>query len=265
VASSSTRSLEHRRHRSATASTAERRLYNITASRKVSSELCIRTSQNAAWYYSTPQDFRTRTRMIQECFSSSLIGSLRRKYASLDLLYTMNTQSWVRAKEGRILIGIVYLFPIFPVKMTLHERQNLDLLPQLFRSHPLCNSRIFPTTTRWDMCSPTVGERREAELCQKFWSFLLPDGIQPHRFSNSKQSAQNIIRSILSQYTMAEDPKSYALPLAIQQEQVDGRTRPHFISRLLTKQRRPLEAQKRSLILCVVHFQLFACAGTENV
>jgi hypothetical protein len=163
----------------ATALTAERCPCSIPASRKASLELCIPASQAAAWCYSTPHDFRTRTRMTQECLSSSLIGSLRRKCTSVDLLYTMNTQSRVRAKDGQILISIVYLFPIFPVKMTLHERQNLELLPQLFRSHSLCNSRISPVTTRWDICSPAVGERREAELCQKFRSFLLPDGIQP--------------------------------------------------------------------------------------
>ncbi|KAH6867365.1 hypothetical protein BKA70DRAFT_1133413, partial [Coprinopsis sp. MPI-PUGE-AT-0042] len=170
---------------------------------------------------------------------------------------------WLAAsdKEGRILIGIIYLFPIFPVKMTLSERQNLELLPQLFGGAALSTSRLFPVTSRWDMCTPAIGERREDELCQKFWNSLLPHGASPHRFANSAASARHIAKSIINQYLISKDSGSYSKPLTIQQEQVDGRTRPHFIARLLTRQRRTHEAKERSLILYVVTIRLIVPPG----
>ncbi|KAH6917872.1 hypothetical protein BKA70DRAFT_3098 [Coprinopsis sp. MPI-PUGE-AT-0042] len=168
-----------------------------------------------------------------------------------DVIMLNQLADWLAAsnKEGRTLIGIIYLFPIFPVKMTLHERQNLELLPQLFGGTTLSISRVFPVTSRWDMCTPAIGERREDELCQKFWSSLLPDGASPHRFANNTASARHVVKSIISQYLMAKDPASYSKPLAIQQEQVEGQKRHHFIARLLTRQQRTYEAKRRNLIL----------------
>ncbi|KAF6751405.1 P-loop containing nucleoside triphosphate hydrolase protein [Ephemerocybe angulata] len=98
--------------------------------------------------------------------------------------------------------GVVYLFPIYPNRITRNDRSNIKIFQRLCGQNSL--TKIILATTRWDICPSEAGESRELELRTNFWSDMLPqeesEGALLARLENTPESALGIIHRILERY-----------------------------------------------------------------
>jgi len=53
-------------------------------------------------------------------------------------------------------------------------------------------------TTMWDKIPPEEGERREQELCDKFWATMLKSGATVARHNHTKASAKRVLQRFLT-------------------------------------------------------------------
>jgi hypothetical protein len=74
--------------------------------------------------------------------------------------------------------GVIYLYPIYPNRMTRNDRSNVKVFQKICGKTGL--SKVILATTRWDICPPGTGEKREQELQGTFWS----DMIDPEQTGN---------------------------------------------------------------------------------
>ncbi|KAJ2916075.1 hypothetical protein MD484_g4342, partial [Candolleomyces efflorescens] len=109
--------------------------------------------------------------------------------------------------------GIVYVHPIYPNRMTRNDCSNVKVFRNICGEGGL--SKVVLATTRWDICPPETGDKREGELVANFWTNLLIDPkatqgkdsppnrqaeqgrAQMMRLHDSKEGAQRIVERIL--------------------------------------------------------------------
>jgi hypothetical protein len=90
--------------------------------------------------------------------------------------------------------------------------KNLQMFKQLCGKNALPN--IILTTTMWDDVEPELGARRELDLVNTSWKDMIRFGSKTLRFTNTHDSAWNIIDDALS-------PIHKARALRLQKELVD--------------------------------------------
>ncbi|KAJ6264875.1 hypothetical protein Dda_1028 [Drechslerella dactyloides] len=88
------------------------------------------------------------------------------------------------------LHGIIYLHPISEIRMTHPATKNLEMFRKLTGEKNLKN--VVLATSMWDRVTPEEGERREKELCQKFWPLLLSFKARTVRYRGTQESAHEI-------------------------------------------------------------------------
>ncbi|KAF8055863.1 P-loop containing nucleoside triphosphate hydrolase protein [Lyophyllum atratum] len=129
------------------------------------------------------------------------------------------------------LAGVIYLYKINDNRMARTARQNLDLFKTLCGNNAA--KKIVLTTTMWSEVSKQEGERREAEIRQKFWKDMLVLGAHICRLDDMEYSAPRIVNILTKDVVNAE-------PLQIQREM--GEKRAKFedteAARLLSSQHR---------------------------
>lgn len=109
------------------------------------------------------------------------------------------------------LAGVIYLHKITNNRMTGSAQKNMDLFKKLCGKD--ATKKIILATTMWNEVKQDAGERREAQLKEKFWKGMLDLGSSTIRFGDTRRSAQDIVNFILA--------KNILDPLEIQREMVD--------------------------------------------
>ena len=99
--------------------------------------------------------------------------------------------------------GVVYMYPIYPNRITRNDRSNLKVFQKICGRHGL--SKVILATTRWDICPPLVGERREKELRDNFWKEMIDVNdvnrlARMERLRNERESAWGIVHYILERF-----------------------------------------------------------------
>lgn len=103
--------------------------------------------------------------------------------------------------------GVVYMYPIYPNRMTRNDRSNIKVFQKICGEQPEGLSKVILTTTRWDICPHESGEKRKEELIDTFWSDMLPgsDSRDKRRavmqkLYNTQESAQDLIKYVLKRH-----------------------------------------------------------------
>ncbi|KAJ2929180.1 hypothetical protein H1R20_g7918, partial [Candolleomyces eurysporus] len=117
--------------------------------------------------------------------------------------------------------GVVYMYPIYPNRMTRNDRSNVKVFQKICGNHGL--SKVILATTRWDICPPESGEKRKRELVDTFWSDMLSASAPQTKAEmtallNSKESAWDLIRLVLKRRA---DSHIDGVILTIQKQIVD--------------------------------------------
>ncbi|RXW14637.1 hypothetical protein EST38_g11219 [Candolleomyces aberdarensis] len=116
---------------------------------------------------------------------------------------------WLASAYGRNMkvSGVVYMYPIYPNRMTRNDCSNVKVFRKICGDGGL--SRVILATTRWDICPPETGTRREEELEKNFWRNLLDQSqakgtATMKRLPNGAEHAWQIIDTILEKHGHAE-------------------------------------------------------------
>ncbi len=115
-----------------------------------------------------------------------------------------------RYKKGVKLSGVIYIHRISDFRMGGSSSRNFKLFCNLCGDDALKNSVIV--TNMWGEVDVKKGEKREAELRDKFFKPAIDKGAQLLRHDNTAKTAHNILRYIIH---------NRPLPLRIQIELVD--------------------------------------------
>lgn len=91
------------------------------------------------------------------------------------------------------------------------QAKNLRIFSALCGNDAIRNAVL--ATTMWSTAKSGKEERREAELCEKYWKEMKKNGCSITRFQNTSKSAWEIIGKIAG-----NQPR----PLLIQKEMADG-------------------------------------------
>ncbi|KAG6811110.1 hypothetical protein H0H92_008957 [Tricholoma furcatifolium] len=138
------------------------------------------------------------------------------------------------------LAGVIYLHEISQTRMLGTARKNLDMFNKLIGEDATKN--IVLATTKWSEIPEEVGERREEQLRDRHWKWMLDLGAKLGRFTGSSESGWNLLHIILDQANALDVDA-----LEIQQELVEikkilpdteaGQTLRYTLEELLETQR----------------------------
>ncbi|KDQ18736.1 hypothetical protein BOTBODRAFT_127668 [Botryobasidium botryosum FD-172 SS1] len=98
-------------------------------------------------------------------------------------------------RAGMKLSGLIYLHKITDNRMGGISVTNMKMFQKLCGEDALKN--VVLCTTMWDLVGAQVGEAREKQLKEQFWSRMLKRGAGVMRHDGSSQSAHAIISSML--------------------------------------------------------------------
>ena len=115
-----------------------------------------------------------------------------------------------RYEKGAKLSGIIYTHRISDNRFGGIAVRNFGMFRKLCGESALKN--VVLATNMWQGISPDVGEARENELSSRFFKAALDKGAQMVRHHDTRKSAHDIIRKIMTNHPVV---------LRIQQELVD--------------------------------------------
>ncbi|KAL1613682.1 hypothetical protein SLS54_010379 [Diplodia seriata] len=119
---------------------------------------------------------------------------------------------------GVALKGVVYLQRITDMRMTGSAVATLNIFRSICGDAALGN--VLLVTTRWpDIADEAMGARREKELRDGFWAYMLARGSKMGRFHGDEQSAVALASQLLV--------RDEGVVLRLQQELVDDGTPLH--------------------------------------
>lgn len=151
-----------------------------------------------------------------------LFGLHHRQYPRITHEYVPEDTDCVCDRYGeRIKVGgVVYMFPIYPNRITRNDRANTRVFQKICGKGNL--TRIALATTRWSICPDKVGEGREAELRNNFWHEMLPQDKRASallvRLDDSSNSASELLHAILGRLIESEHKKITDVALDIQEQ-----------------------------------------------
>jgi len=144
------------------------------------------------------------------------------------------------------LSGIVYMHRITDNRLAGTPHRNLRMFGELCGDKAV--ERVILVTTMWDKVDLQTGEKREAELLNRYWAAMMDLGATSERFDNTEGPAWKIIESL------AAKPKKPEAVL-LQEEMVDlkkhlnetkaGKTLYDNLYLLVEKQRQVVEQLER--------------------
>jgi hypothetical protein len=127
-------------------------------------------------------------RRICAWLASSCVSPKVIQKSPLTVLSSFNS----RVKVG----GVIYMFPIYPNRITRNDKANPKVLQELCGKDTLAKVRMV--TTKWSLCTDeTVGARREDHLKSNFWKDMVEGGCQLSRLDDRQDSAANLLRDVL--------------------------------------------------------------------
>ncbi|KAG6820492.1 hypothetical protein H0H93_016299, partial [Arthromyces matolae] len=95
------------------------------------------------------------------------------------------------------LAGVIYLHEISQTRMLGTARKNLDMFYKLIGQDATKN--VVLATTKWSDIPEDVGGRREDQLRDRHWTYLLKLGADLKRFRDTRESGWDIIQHIIDQ------------------------------------------------------------------
>ncbi|KAG9664006.1 hypothetical protein KCU64_g969, partial [Aureobasidium melanogenum] len=120
-------------------------------------------------------------------------------------------------RSQRLLSGIIYLHPITSVRMSGSSHMSLRVFTGLVGPDAFHN--LMLVTSKWDQLGDLAGGvQREAELCERYWDFLIEKGSLTGRSYGDRQSALAIVRNIAFGRSASD---MVSVPLALQKQMVD--------------------------------------------
>jgi len=138
------------------------------------------------------------------------------------------------------LSGVIYLHEISQTRMLGTARKNLDMFNKLVGQEATKN--VVLATTKWSDVPLELGEKREHQLRDRHWTYMVDLGANLRRFSGEGESGWDIIRYILQRVELLDVDA-----IEIQQELVEidkvlpdteaGRTLRYTLEELLATQR----------------------------
>jgi len=127
-------------------------------------------------------------------------------------------------EDGMTLGGVVYLQNISENRMKGATRRNMEMFRELCGEG--AREKVILGTTHWGLVPDEVGQRREKQVAERFWTALEGKAVDvPNvlRFLNTQDSAQNIIGAILKNldHPKAKGEQCDSAALLFQRELVD--------------------------------------------
>ena len=145
----------------------------------------------------------------------------------------------LRYEKDIKLAGIVYLHRITDNRMGGSPHRNLRMFGELCGDQAV--KKVVLVTTMWDRgnTDPKTHNRREKELFENYWKTMINYGASTARFSNSADSAWEIIDPILRRHeteVLLLQEELVDLKRALSETQA-GKTLYSDLQRLLAEQR----------------------------
>lgn len=104
---------------------------------------------------------------------------------------------------GVELKGVIYLHRITDIRFTKGAVKTLDIFKNICGDLALKN--VLLVTSRWSEVSEDLGSKRERELREDFWAYMLHKGSMLGRYTGDRPSAVTLISQILSKDTVVLD------------------------------------------------------------
>jgi hypothetical protein len=114
----------------------------------------------------------------------------------------------LRYEKNIKLAGIIYLHRITDNRMSGTPHRNIRMLGELCGDQAA--KKVVLVTTMWDEVQQDTGVFREIELFEKYWNTMISYGASTARFSNSANSAWEIIGSILFVQELVDHKKPFS-------------------------------------------------------
>ncbi|TVY37542.1 hypothetical protein LOCC1_G006224 [Lachnellula occidentalis] len=96
-----------------------------------------------------------------------------------------------------LLSGVIYLHPITNVRMKGTDKSNLAMFQALCGKESM--SCVVMATTMWGKIEASTGDKRQANLSEKYWNGLVNAGTLVTKHTDTKNSALGIIDQIIEQ------------------------------------------------------------------
>ena len=118
--------------------------------------------------------------------------------------------------QGKLLSGIIYMYPITYTRMTGSSLRSLKMFQKLIGDTAVVN--LACVTTMWGHVEESLGARREKELIQSEESmgYWVRKGACVYRYDGSEAGSKAILKNLLQQ-------SNQKFSLSIQRELVDQR------------------------------------------
>jgi hypothetical protein len=139
------------------------------------------------------------------------------------------------------LAGIIYLHRITDNRMAGTPHRNLRMFGELCGNQAV--KKVVLVTTMWDKAAKNK-ETRENQLFERYWKTMIDHGASTARFSNSADSAWEIINTILKQHegeVLLLQEELVDLKRALNETQA-GKTLYTDLQRLLAEQQNSVRA-----------------------
>ncbi|ORY19538.1 P-loop containing nucleoside triphosphate hydrolase protein [Clohesyomyces aquaticus] len=104
---------------------------------------------------------------------------------------------------GVELKGIIYLHRITDIRFTRGAVKTLDIFKKICGDLALKN--VLLVTSRWGEVDEDLGSKRERELRENFWAYMLHKGSTLTRFHGDKPGAAALMSQLLSKDTVVLD------------------------------------------------------------
>jgi GTP-binding protein EngB required for normal cell division len=111
--------------------------------------------------------------------------------------------------------GVIYLHDISQPRMLGTTRRNFEMF-QVLCGNSAAKAMILGTT-KWAAVQSDVAEKREKQLCDKFWGNVMMLGARTQRFENTSGSAWDMVKTLLDARNLAAETQI----LRIQEELVE--------------------------------------------
>lgn len=104
---------------------------------------------------------------------------------------------------GVELKGVIYLHRITDIRFTKGAVKTLDIFKKICGDMALKN--VLLVTSRWSEVAEDLGSKRERELRDNFWTYMLHKGSMLGRYTGDRPSAVTLVSQLLSKDSIVLD------------------------------------------------------------
>lgn len=97
---------------------------------------------------------------------------------------------------GVQLKGVIYVHRIADLRYGNSAVKTFEICKRICGEDALKN--VLLLTSRWDQVDEVTGAKREKQLREDFWSYMLHRGSNMSRYHGSRESAQSLVSQLLS-------------------------------------------------------------------